>query len=278
MNQNTKKPALMLGGAALLSFLVALVLYLQPQSRPFNWLDFEDAKKVALAENKPIFLNFYSKWDPISKNIENTVFMNDTIKTALNKGFILASMNIGSKENQKIMIEKFKIQNLPTFIILDGNGKEITRYATMPIGQEMLFYNWLTDTSYKYVINWKNYNEAKDNAAENDRFLLVVIARLPFATSSIYNVYNNKEIKESIAESIEPTFLTSTNEKDLAIIKEIGDPNSEQNEIILFDKKFIRRFSYDFYIANEDMRKWIIESISHIKSEKIEDYDKQMKE
>ncbi len=266
MNQNTKKPAIWFTLITAVFIIAALIFYLQPESRPFNWLDLKDAKIEANKTNKLIFLNFYSKWDPISKNIENSVFMNDSIKPILNRNFILASLNISSKENQVLMTKVYKIQNLPSFLILDKHGKEITRFSDMPIGQELMFQKWLNNTSYNFVASWKSYKEAKKAAINNDKYLMVLIIRQPQVATSIYNIFNNNEITNEMMTEIELTYLISTYDKDNEDIKAIGDSACNQNEILLFDKQLIKRLNYQIYHANENLVKEIKQSFNNIKN------------
>ncbi len=258
MRQTNKKPAMILGAASALIIVIAAVLYFQADNRPFNWLNLKKAKAKASRENKPVFLNFYSKWSQLSKNIEKTIFMNDSIQSVLNKDYVLASINIAEKENLKMMQEVFKINNIPTYLILDENGREMKRFAAPP-SNEFKFYDWLKDTSFYFAMGWKDYEEAKKTAEENEMAMLTVIVRFQNAAGSIHRMLNDEELRTAIVKNAVPFYLTTTYKEDKKYIKEIEDSASSNNSLILFDKDFNKRLSFDFIAADKDMKERMLE-------------------
>ena len=84
----------------------------------------EEGKKAAKKEGKLIFLDFRADWCVMCREFENLTTHDKQLQDALNN-FILVKLDYD--KNAKLAKEKFKVMGLPTFLILDHNGKVLLR-------------------------------------------------------------------------------------------------------------------------------------------------------
>jgi thiol:disulfide interchange protein len=100
-----------------------------------GWMEnLDKALEKAKAENKPVLVEFTgSDWCPPCKMMRKNVFSKKEFVTAASKKWILVEIDLPkknpelAKKNQPLA-EKFKIEGVPTVILLDKNGKEFNRF------------------------------------------------------------------------------------------------------------------------------------------------------
>ena len=87
----------------------------------FRKLNLEQAKELAQKENKLIFIDLFTTWCGPCRLMKKNVFPNAELGLFFNKNFI--NLNIDAEKEGLEITKEFKIQNFPSFIFLDKNGK-----------------------------------------------------------------------------------------------------------------------------------------------------------
>lgn len=116
-----------------LILLIALITYISgyTQSLIIIEQDYNKAKKLALKENKMLFVDFYTTWCAPCKKLEKLIFSNESIKKELGKNFILLKYN-AEKDDEFHLSKKHHISSYPTGLILNKNGYVLTRKYGFP--------------------------------------------------------------------------------------------------------------------------------------------------
>ena len=101
-----------------------------------GWMDnLDKAIEKAKKENKPILVEFTgSDWCPPCMMMRKNVFSKKEFVDAASKKWILVELDLPKKSHPEVakrnrpLAEKFKIEGVPTVILLDENGKEFNRF------------------------------------------------------------------------------------------------------------------------------------------------------
>lgn len=113
-----------LGAALFISFLNA------PSGGEIEWLASEEAGRAkALAEGKPVMIDFGASWCTACKELEHKTFPDENVRSEAAR-FIAIRVDASDDENEetKRLSEKYKIVGLPTVIMLDKDGNEVVRF------------------------------------------------------------------------------------------------------------------------------------------------------
>lgn len=78
--------------------------------------------------NKYVFVDCYTDWCVPCAEMANIVFKQKKVGDYLNRNFINAKFEIEKTDDGKIIQQKCKIEEYPTFLVLDGDGKEVVRF------------------------------------------------------------------------------------------------------------------------------------------------------
>lgn len=104
-------------------------------SAPEGWsTDVQAAIAKAKKENKAVLVEFTgSDWCPPCIVMRKNVFSKKEFVEAASKNFVLVEVDIpqGNKElaaRNTMIAERYKIDGFPSVVLLDGNGKEFTRF------------------------------------------------------------------------------------------------------------------------------------------------------
>lgn len=90
-----------------------------------NWLDnIDEGLKQAAAQNKLLLVDFSASWCGWCTKLKEEVFEKQEFKNAVSDTFILVVVDTDANRE---LLEKYKIQGLPTIVIFDKEGKEIHR-------------------------------------------------------------------------------------------------------------------------------------------------------
>jgi thioredoxin-related protein len=91
----------------------------------------------AKKENKLVFIDCYTSWCGPCKMMEKYVFTNDTVANFFNKTFINYKLDMEKGEGIGVAAE-YRVGSYPTYLFLDGTGKQIHRSANrMPVVEFM---------------------------------------------------------------------------------------------------------------------------------------------
>ncbi|GAA3594024.1 thioredoxin family protein [Flavivirga amylovorans] len=89
-------------------------------------ITFEEVKALAKAENKKIFLDFFTVWCGPCKRMDKEIFSKEEIGTIYNENFI--NYKINAEKGVGVSLAKtFDIKAYPTYIYLETDGSLISR-------------------------------------------------------------------------------------------------------------------------------------------------------
>ena len=120
-NRKTMKKAIL----SLMALCLCLVAGAQTN---FRHVSFSEAKAAAKAEQKLLFMDFYTDWCGPCKMMANTIFPQKEVGDYLNPHLVCIKVNAEKGEGVELA-KQFKISAYPTFIITDAEGKEKGRFV-----------------------------------------------------------------------------------------------------------------------------------------------------
>jgi len=89
-----------------------------------SWKSLENKAKI---EKKPIIVDFYADWCRPCKQMDRESLANEDVANYIKDNYIAYKVDT---EKEKEIAERFKVDNLPTFVFLDHNGQEIGRITS----------------------------------------------------------------------------------------------------------------------------------------------------
>ena len=94
--------------------------------------DLQAALKEAAATGKPLFLDFRADWCTVCKDLELNVFPRPEIRSLLGR-MVPVKIDATSPDDEKVnaLLKQFGIVGLPTLVILQPDGNEITSLRTV---------------------------------------------------------------------------------------------------------------------------------------------------
>lgn len=105
------------------SAIIALAGLLPAQAQTdFRHISFNEAVEAAKAENKQIFIDFYTEWCGPCKRMAAKVLPTKEVGDYLNANFVCIKIDAEKGEGPKLA-ELFSIQAYPTFVIAGTDGK-----------------------------------------------------------------------------------------------------------------------------------------------------------
>ena len=100
-----------------------------------KWLDdFEEGLARAKEEQKLLIVAFLgTSWCPWSEKIEGEVLNEYDFVSRVSRDYVMVSINV-AEEGKKCspLRGRFDVEELPTLMITDGEGKEVTRVGFLP--------------------------------------------------------------------------------------------------------------------------------------------------
>ena len=87
--------------------------------------DLPSALERARSEGKPVLVNFYADWCVWCKRLEATTLRDAQVADLLSDRVVPVSLNV--EGNGKELSDQYRVDGLPTILVLDMDGHEIGR-------------------------------------------------------------------------------------------------------------------------------------------------------
>lgn len=110
----------------LLLFLARLIPAQAEENMTFFNGSFIEALEKAKSQQKLLFIDCFTTWCGPCKKMSSQVFTNNEVYNYFNKNFICYALDMEKGEGIDIA-KKYSVKNYPTFLWLDGTGKQIHR-------------------------------------------------------------------------------------------------------------------------------------------------------
>lgn len=106
-----------------------------PENCPMNdgeikWIEsLKDAKEIALKENKNIFICFCADWCESCHEMDKTTYKDEKVINKLKTDFITVKLNISKSKEAEIIRKEYGVNQFPTIIFLNRDGKFMEKYS-----------------------------------------------------------------------------------------------------------------------------------------------------
>ena len=87
--------------------------------------DFSAAIERAQSEGKPVLVNFYADWCVWCKRLESTTLRDAKVAALLSDRVVPVNLNVEGDGRE--LSNRYRVDGLPTVLVLDANGREIGR-------------------------------------------------------------------------------------------------------------------------------------------------------
>lgn len=122
----------------LLSGMVALMGLLPAGAQTeFRHITFDEAKAAAKAENKNIFIDFYTSWCGPCKRLASNVFPTKQVGDYLNGKYICLKIDAENGEGPELA-DKFGVKAYPTLAVISPDGELLGSFAGLKEGDEFI--------------------------------------------------------------------------------------------------------------------------------------------
>lgn len=213
-----------------LIFLI-IVLLSSNSLKADNWLSsFEDAKKIALATNKLVLVDFWASWCGPCKRMDAESWNKDEIKVLMSN-YVAVKIDL---DINKSLALKYGVKGIPYVFIMDGNGKVIYEQMGYKRKSEVM------ELLKTYALDTKFLNRDLINYYKKDNFANTYRLACKYQD---YSMYLDAHLKSNFLEASDVYFkeaekvLKDSNVKNKQFFKQRIELHDIQKNLILNKSK-----------------------------------------
>ena len=110
-----------------MTFVLAVGIGFAAMAQPeFRHISYAEGLEAAKAENKLLFIDFYTEWCGPCKQMMRDVFPQKEVGDFMNAHFVCLKIDAEKGEGMKLA-ERYNIQAYPTFLLINADDKEVGR-------------------------------------------------------------------------------------------------------------------------------------------------------
>lgn len=229
----------------------AFINYFNDSGKISGWMDIDDALENAKSSKKPVIVNFYSRFNQMSKNINNQILSNESVKKFLNDNFEMAGINVADKQNTKYLDSIYNIKSIPAYLIIAPNQDELFRFTgneAMNVMGTFALEKQQKDimNDINYFINMPENQTAKSIAKDSDKLLLYLSVVEPENARKMMFILDGMMTRDYINKEFVPVYLNSSNKYDKKLINELKEKYISTNQPLNDDRESIKLSVGDF--------------------------------
>jgi len=100
-----------------------------------TWLSYHEARAVARADDKPIFLHFGVDWSQWDQAMRRETYRDREVILYLKEHFVCGMVDV---ENQRALAKRYGVESYPTLWFLDSEGRSLTSVGGMLTPEKLL--------------------------------------------------------------------------------------------------------------------------------------------
>jgi thiol-disulfide isomerase/thioredoxin len=246
MNQRDTTYAKWLAIIGGMLLIVAAVMEYWPATETLQWLDIEQAKTLGASQKKPVLVDVYAEWCGPCKNMEKTVFPDDSVQLILKSRYVLAKINGDDPVLGDTLRRQFQIRAYPTYIVLTSAGRERKRH--IGFFPRSNFIQWLSDSTGVQILQWQELDKVVAEASLQKRRVMVLILRTSETIETANDMFVEPKVGAIVGKQFVPTLLVGSNSADRATIDQLGSKVMDGlGEVIVLesDRREVGRFRID---------------------------------
>ncbi|MBD0830627.1 thioredoxin family protein [Aestuariibaculum sediminum] len=229
---------------------VALMpLLINAQGITFEKGSFNQALEKAKKENKLLFVDGYAVWCGPCKRMEKEVFTDERIASLVNENMISFKLDVERGEGPKLK-SKYRINTLPGFVFLNGEGEVIYRLTSSMEADEFL-------EEVKKALEFKNdpnslgrlaelYETNKDDETFVRRYLDKLIATK--STNYVEVLEQYLSIQTTMEVSSKDMVMFLADHMDQIVVGGLADNIIDNNIKTTEWKKYVRKDIREKYL------------------------------
>lgn len=161
---------------ALIAICFIAVSPVTAQGINFEHITLEEALTKAAAENKLVFIDFYTEWCGPCKKMEKFIFPLPEVGGFYNKNFI--SLKLDAEKEGSAVARQYGVTNYPTLLYLDTDGKVLLKDTAFNPKDEFITSGRRALESVNSKYSLANLQQAFPNKLQDEYFLKMYIKKM----------------------------------------------------------------------------------------------------